>query len=126
MIRWTLCVLAACLMSEPIRAEPKPLTDEQKTKISKVANETKQEADRLKALLDSKQQDLASVYTLYKLDEERATKLETEILDLQREMLANHRKMQVEIRALVGEETFVQLRKRLELMLKSPPKPVQK
>ena len=58
----------------------------------------------------------------YKLDEEKVTKLAAEVLDLQRQMLTNYRKMQVELRTVVGEERFNQLRRRLDNMLKTPPK----
>ena len=115
--------LIALLLSAPaVAADPPPLTDEQKARISKLANETKQESDRLKALLDLRQRELAEVYAKYKLDEDQVTKLEAEVLDLQRQMLANHRKMQVELRTLVGEERFNLLRRRLDNMLKTPPK----
>jgi uncharacterized protein YhaN len=115
-----LCI--SLVLAATTRAEPPPFTEEQRVQIAKLANETKHEADRLKALLDRKQRELADVYAQYKLDEEKATKFEAEILDVQRQMLANHRKMQVELRTLVGEERFNLLRKRLDSMLKTPPK----
>ena len=120
--RTTMILCASLVLATTTRAEPPPLTEEQRLQIAKLANETKQDADRLKALLDRKQRELADVYALYKLDEEKATKLEAEILNVQKQMLANHRKMQIELRTLVGEERFNLLRTRLELMLKIPPK----
>lgn len=111
-----LCLLPASHLS----AEPPPLSEDQRASITKLANETKKEADRLKGLLDRRQEELGEVYAKYGLDEAKATKLEAEILDLQKQMLANHRKMQVELRSLVGEERFVILRKRLDNMLKTP------
>jgi len=118
----TISLLALLSWATIAVAEPPPLTDEQRARISKLANETKQESDRLKALLDLRQRELAEVYAQYKLDEEKATRLETDVLDLQRQMLTNHHKMQVELRMLVGEERFNQLRRRLDNMLKTPPK----
>jgi len=113
--------LVLCLMlSSHVNAEPPPLTEDQRSSITKLANETKKEADRLKGLLDRRQEELGEVYAKYTLDEVKATKLEAEIIDLQKQMLANHRKMQVELRSLVGEERFVILRKRLDNMLKTP------
>src|SRR5262249_42017593 len=105
-----------------IRAEPPPLTEEQKARISQLANETKKEADRLKTLLDRRQMELAELYAQYKLDEDRATKLEGEVLDLQRQLLANYRKMHVELRTIVGEERFNVLRRRLANLLDTPSK----
>lgn len=116
------CLLGVLSSAAAVAADPPPLTDEQKDRISKLANETKQESERLKALLDLRQKELAAVYAEYKLDEDRAAKLEADVLDLQRQMLANYRKMQVELRTLVGEERFNLLRRRLDNMLKTPPK----
>lgn len=125
-MRRTVCLLVLLAPAAAVAADPPPLSDEQKARISKLANETKKEADRLKALLDRRQQDLAEVYARYQLDEERATKLEAEVLDLQRQMLANYRKMQVELRALVGEDRFNLLRRRLDNMLKTQSKDGEK
>ena len=122
MIRAAIIFGVLLVLSTTTHADPPPLTDDQRVRIGKLANETKQEADRLKAILDRRQQELADVYAAYKLDEDKASKLEAEILDVQKQMLANHRKMQVELRTLVGEERFNLLRTRLELMLKIPPK----
>src|SRR5262245_62689579 len=114
------CCLVVLMASPPTAwAEAPPLTDDQKARISSLANETKQESERLKALLDLRQKELAAVYAEYKLDEDRTTKLEVDILDLQRQMLANYRKMQIELRTLVGEERFNLLRRRLDNMLKT-------
>jgi hypothetical protein len=125
MTRETCCLIMLIASVATAWAEPPPLTDDQKARISKLANETRQESERLKALLDLRQKDLAAVYAEYKLDEDRATKLEAEVLDLQHQMLANYRKMQVELRTLVGEERFNLLRRRLDNMLKTPPKEVK-
>jgi hypothetical protein len=120
------CLLAVISSAAAVAADPPPLTDEQKARISKLANETKRESERLKALLDLRQKELAAVYAEYKLDEDRAAKLEADVLDLQRQMLANYRTMQVELRTLVGEERFNQLRRRLDNMLKPPTKSNEK
>jgi len=125
MTRVTLCLLVLIASVATAWAEPPPLTDDQKARISKLANETKQESERLKALLDLRQKELGEVYAEYKLNENRATKLEADVLDLQRQMLASYRKMQVELRTLVGEERFNLLRRRLDNMLKTPPKEVK-
>jgi hypothetical protein len=121
MVRTTV-LLALLLSPAAIRADPPPLTEDQKARISRLANETKQEADRLKSLLDQRQVELANLYAQYKLDEDKASKVENEILDLQRQMLADYRKMHLELRTLVGEERFNLLRRRLDNMLKTPPK----
>src|SRR5262245_57603830 len=116
------CFVVLVLTPVAVRGEPPALTEDQKARISQLANETKKEADRLKALLDRRQVELAELYAQYKLDEEKVTHLENEVLDLQRQMLTNHRKMHVELRTLVGEERFNLLRRRLDNMLRTPPK----
>ena len=107
--------------SQAAKPGPPPLTEEQARRIRKLADDTQKEAARLKALLEERQKELAAVYGRYDLDEKRATELEAEILDLQRRMLANYRKMQVELRTLIGEERFTILKQRLDRLLQSPP-----
>jgi len=99
--------------------DPPPLTTEQRARLSQLAQEIQGENMRLRALLEERQNELARVYADYDLDEKRADKLEAEILDLQRQMLTSYRKLQVELRATVGRERFVLLKKRLDNMLKT-------
>lgn len=103
------------------QAEPPPLTEEQREGIAQLAKDTQKEAAHLKALLEKRQRELAQVYGRYELDDKRATELEAEVLDLQRQMLANYRKMQVELRAVVDKERFLALKRRLDNFLQSPP-----
>ena len=120
MLRCCAGLIVCLVLASYVNAEPPPLSEDQRASITKLANETKKEADRLKGLLDRRQEELGDVYAKYTLDEPKATELEAEIIDLQKQMLANHRKMQVKLRTLVGEERFVILRKRLDNMLKTP------
>lgn len=107
-------------------ADPPPLTEEQRTRVAKLAAETQKEAARLKAALEDRQRDLTRVYGEYELDEKRAAAIEAEIVGLQKQMLANYRRMQVELRTLVGKERFLVLKKRLDNALQNPPKPPAK
>jgi hypothetical protein len=72
------------------------------------------------ARLDQRQRELGEVYTAYELDEPRAQKLQAEIVELQRLLLANHHRMQAELRAIVSRERFEFLRKRLANFVTSP------
>ena len=101
--------------------EIQPLSDQQRTRIAELAKRTQDENVRLKAQLEEHQRKLAAIYASYKLDADNATQLETEILDLQRQMLANYRRLQVELRTVVSEERFAILRQRLDHLLQSPP-----
>ena len=70
--------------------------------------------------LDQRQRELGEVYTAYELDEPRAQKLQAEIVELQCLLLANHHRMQAELRAIVSRERFEFLRKRLANFVTSP------
>jgi hypothetical protein len=114
-------VLAALLaLSQDKPSDPPPLTQEQRTRLTRLAHDTQRESARLKALLEERQQELSRVYAAYDLDLPRATQLEAEILDLQRQMLDTYRKMQVELRAVVSKERFMTLKKRIDNFLQSP------
>src|SRR5262245_23874433 len=91
-------VVAVAVALADQNAEPPPLTEAQREKVSRLARETQQESARLKSLLERRQQELAAVYAEYELDERQATKLEAEVLDVQRQMLANYRRTQTELR----------------------------
>jgi hypothetical protein len=97
-----------------------PLTVEQRERIGKLAAETQREAARLKDQLEKRQSDLTRLYAQYELDENAANAVEADILDLQKQLLSNYRKMQMELRALVGKDRFTVLKKRLDRMLDSP------
>ena len=116
-------LLALCLGAgqEP-KPELPPLTEEQRQRISKLANDAQQEAIRLRGLLEKRQQDLTRLYGEYELDEKEAKKIEAEILDLQKQLLVNYHKMQVELRTLVSKERFVVLKKRLDNLLQTKEK----
>ena len=100
--------------------EIQPLSDQQRTRIAELAKRTQDESIRLKAQLEEHQQNLAAIYAAYKLDADSATQLETEILDLQRQMLANYRRLQAELRAVVSEEGFAIVRQQFDHLLQSP------
>jgi hypothetical protein len=114
-------ILASLLALAPAQGpEPPQLTTEQRARLSRVAHEGQAETARLRVLLEQRQQDLARVYGEYELDEKRATVLEGEILDLQRQLFASYRHLQVELRATVGRESFMALKKRLDNFLQPP------
>jgi hypothetical protein len=113
--------LAALLVLAPDQPPaPPPLTEEQRARLTRLAQDAQKESARLKGLLEEHQRELARVYAEYELDDERAARLEAEILDLQRQMLAGYRKVQVELRAIVGKERFMIIKKRLDNVLQTP------
>jgi hypothetical protein len=96
---------------------PAPLTDDQRLRIQRLVRTTQEESTRLKELLDRRQQDLARLYAHYDLDAAAVNSLEKDILDVQRQTLANYRTMQVELRTIVGKDRFEVLRQRLERII---------
>ena len=116
-------VLLAYLVPAQDPPVPPPLTEAQRRAVSKLAADTNAETERLKAALEDRQRELTRVYGEYALDETKATELEAEILDLQGQMLASYRSMQVELRKLVGRERFMILKKRLDNAVRSQGKP---
>ncbi len=104
-------------------SEPPPLSQEQRARLVKLKNEAEEETVRLKAQLEERQQELARAYADYDLDIKRADRLEADILELQKQMLASYRKVQVELRATVGRERFLVLKQRLDNILKSASTP---
>jgi hypothetical protein len=117
MAAWPLLV-ALFLSSDPQdKAAPPPLTDEQRARIQQLVRSTQEESMRLKDLLEKRQRELARHYTVYELNADAADRLEKDILDLQRQTLANYRRMQVELRAIVDKDRFQTLRQRLERIL---------
>lgn len=118
-------VLFAALVLQGPADQPPPLTEEQKTRIRELVRTTQEESTRLKARLQESQQDLARHYGEYDLDVEAVKKLEAEIIDLQRQMLAGYHKMQVDLRTVVGRERFRFLKQRIDNAL-NPPEPKKK
>lgn len=100
-------------------AEPAPLTDSQRASIAALARNSQAESARLKQSLAERQRELADRYTRYQLDHDEITRLEREIVALQTELLASYRKMQLELRKLVPEDRFMQLKRRLDHALES-------
>jgi cobalamin biosynthesis Mg chelatase CobN len=110
-----LCTLLAVGAAPDHRTAP--LTHTQITKLQQVVRQTLDHHTKSKEGLDDRQQALMKAYSQFELDEQRISKLHEEIVDLQRELLDNYRALQVELRAIVGQERFLQLKKRIDLML---------
>jgi len=93
---------------------PAPLTEQQRQRIRPVIQGTQAETARAQARLAECQRELAELYARYELDEAAARKLQDEIVDLQRQLLTSHHRMQKALRATVNAEQFERLRRRLE------------
>lgn len=120
----TLIFAAMTLSFSPPRiasgAEPPPLTTVQVEQVRTLIKRTQTEQARLKTELARSQKELAACYDVFELDEPQVEKLQKEIVELQRGLLASHHSMQTELRTIVGEERFKILSKRIANALRSP------
>ena len=115
-----LCTLL--VVGQPVGDRPAPLTSQQITKLQQEVRRTQGRDAELKLALDDRQQELMKAYSEFELDETRIAQLHKEIINLQRELLENYRDLQVELRDIVGEERFLHLKKRIDLLLKGKKK----
>lgn len=125
MIRILLCatVFVSAWQSVALCQENAPrlhLRAEQSRRVRELARSVQDRATLLQAKLEERQRELAELYNEFELDEPRCQALQADIVELQRELLANHHRMQVELRAIVDQERFLVLRQRLKYIL-SPP-----
>jgi len=102
------------------KPQPPPLTEEQTKRLRALVFNTQETGKELQARLDDRQRQLAKVYMEFLFDAPKAEKLQAEIVDLQKQLLANHHKMQTELREIVPKERFELLRQRLERVLTPP------
>lgn len=109
-------VLASTTVWLPAQDQPAPapLTEPQLQRIRPIVQGTQAETARAQARLAECQRELAGLYARYELDEAAARKLQDEIVDLQRQLLTAHHRMQKALRATVNAEQFERLRRRLE------------
>lgn len=104
---------ALLVMGQGDKPAPPPLTEEQSMRLRELVRSTQSKAAELQTQLDERQRELAALYADYDLNERQAQRLQLEIVDLQRQMLANYHTMQTELRKIVGKERFEVLRQRL-------------
>ena len=97
---------------------PVPLTDEQLVRLRELVRATQTTAERLRQDLGERERQLADKYARFDLDDAGAEKLQGEIVGLQKELLANYHRLQVELRKIVGPERFAQLKLRLDNALR--------
>ncbi|QDU27013.1 hypothetical protein ETAA8_20970 [Anatilimnocola aggregata] len=109
-----------------VAAEPPPLTAEQLTKVRELVQRTQSVQAKLKTELAASQEQLARCYAEYQLDEPQVARLQAEILEQQKQLLASHHRLQTELRSIVGAERFQILSRRIENALRSSLKPAEK
>lgn len=115
-------VTAALLLVQAQRPTPAPLSEDQVKQLRELMQTTQTTASTLQGQLEVKQRELAKVYAQYELNQRQALRLQSEIVELQKQLLANHHKLQVELRSIVGQERFEMLRLRILSSLTPKPK----
>jgi hypothetical protein len=120
MTTWCLLLPVLLPVYQTDKPVPPPLTEEQRTELTKLVRTTQEQAALLKARLESCQHALARCYAEFELDERAVDKLEAEILEVQRQLLDNYHQMQVKLRTIVGKERFATLKQRLDRILGTP------
>ena len=106
--------MAMALLWVAAQDAPPPLTPAQLVRVRELVRVTQDQSTALQARLGERQRELAGLYAVYTLNEREAQRLQREIVGLQRELLANHHRLQVELRTLVTQQRFDTLRRRLE------------
>ena len=122
--RLAMIVTAALVVAAQDSAPPPPLTSTQLARVRELVRVTQNQSTLLQARLGEQQRALARLYAQFELDEKETRKLQNEIVERQRQLLASHHQMQVEVRKVVGKERFEILRRRLERVL-TPSTPPQ-
>jgi hypothetical protein len=130
---WLAMIVMAAQMEVLIAADqdnapPPPLTSTQLARVRELVTMNQNKSALQQARLSACQRALAGVYAQFELDEKEAQKFQIEIVGLQRQLLANHHQMQVEVRKVVGKERFEMLRRRLERVMTplTPPPPTSR
>lgn len=106
-------VMWLALLLAQVEQPAPPLSEEQVVRLRALVRDTQTKATALSAQLEAKERELGQVFAAYVLDERRAAVLEGEIVELQRQKLANYHHMQVELRAIVDQQRFDVLKQRL-------------
>ena len=128
--KWIIPLLATALVAGPTTVyllaqdapAPPPLTEAQLGRIRPVIQRTQAETARLQTRLGECQRELTALYARYDLDESAARQLQEEVVDLQRQLLTAHHRMQKALRAAVNAAQFDRLRRRLEQAIASDPR----
>ena len=112
-------LLATVMLAAQDAPVPAPLNTRQIERVRGLVETTQSEVTQLQTRLAERQRDLDRVYTQYRLDEPAARKLQEEIVELQRRLLASHHQMHVGLRSIVDQKQYERLRGRLEQILHS-------
>ncbi len=95
-----LCLAAVCIAQQP------PDDRKAEDRAAELIRMGKTEADRINTQIQISERELAGAYAAYEIDTEKAAGLERKLLELRGQSLASQRKMQLELRKLMGKERF--------------------
>lgn len=100
---------------------PPPLTLEQLQSVRTLVQKTQTDQAEARKSLFAAQEELARCYTEFALDLPQVEKLQAEIIEQQRKLLAAHHRMHAELRTIVSGPRFEILSRRIENALRNPP-----
>lgn len=112
-------LIAATLAA--VDAAPPPLTPEQLATVRTLVQRTQADQAAVRKALGTAQEELARCYAAYDLDLRLVEKLQTEIIEQQRKLLASHHRLHTELRMIVSGPRFEILSRRIENALRNPP-----
>jgi hypothetical protein len=114
-----LVVLLSILGAEHRSSKPLPLSERQIVSVQKATFAAQRHDAAIKIQLADIQQELIGAYANYELDEERIVELQEEVVRLQRELLKNYHRLQLELRRATGPESYAVIKHRVDLYRKS-------
>jgi len=100
-------------------SEPPPLTEQQAARIQRLVAAVKKQDGVVRRQLVSAQQELIGAYADYELDERRIAELQERIASLQRDLLKNYHRLQLELRRIVGPERFRTVKLRVDYNMRN-------
>jgi hypothetical protein len=112
-------VLIALLGADQRVADPPSLAQPQIAQIRKLIQATKSHDAKINSQLVERQQELIAAYAEFELNEKRIERLQEEVVDLQRQLLANYHRLQMGLRKATGPERFKTVKSRADVYLRS-------
>lgn len=100
---------------------PPPLTPEQLQSVRMLVQKTQADQAEARKALSAAQEELGRCYAAYDLNLKQVEKLQAEIIEQQRKLLASHHRMHTELRTIVSGPRYQILSQRIENALRNPP-----
>ncbi len=117
-----LLLCSTLMFADEPQVKPAPLTSAQYSQLRLLIQRTQERDRELKTALSQRQRELTLVYSQFEFSVDHAERLQSDIIELQRQLLANYHNLQTELRRIVGRERFEILKRRIDNALASDAK----